>query len=355
MALPARTEHLTAKEAGACSDVVAKMLPDLSKSFVNDLIDFGAVYLNRTRLDKDAAVSQGDYIRVHASPRRYADAYSYNWEEALVYSDIPAGFVVVNKPRGVPVGATIDNAKETVIAQVQKTLGGINLIKTHQMDVDTSGLLVLGTRRDFVSKFNKKLKEGAVERQYRALVRPKSESHVLDGPQMLTHFIDANNRRTPRTFVEVPPPDDPSIDKKERPRWLKCQMEVLSARSCELAWAPWDHQQELLQHLELRPVTGRTHQLRGQLACAGTPILGDNMYTGILEGEDDESLVCPTTMKRRARSDSHRSPGLALQLHAIELPSSVVRRGSRSHRQRDRATNTLSFALSAAWWHDFIQ
>jgi hypothetical protein len=259
------------------------MLPDLKEAFIADLIDFGAVYHNRRKLTKDSWVTSGDYIRVHASPRRYPEVYSYDWQEALIHVDIEGGFVVVHKPRGVPVAPTIDNAKECVVTQVEEILD-VKLLPTHRMDVDTSGLLVLATKRKFVGKFNHELKNGNVQRNYRALVRPQSEKLLLE-PSMLTHYIDATNRRTPRIFIgDLPAVEDEDSSElggdgsggsgsegstvsgsssggeesggkkkksEEKSRWLKCEMEILSARSCELAWAPWDHQQELLQHVEV--------------------------------------------------------------------------------------------------------
>jgi 23S rRNA-/tRNA-specific pseudouridylate synthase len=348
------------------------MLPDLTQKFVADLIDFGAVYHNKSRLTEDAIVSPGDNIRVHASPRRYSKVYSYDWKEALVHVDTNGGYLVVHKPRGVPVAATIDNAKETVINQLEEILDA-KLFATTQMDVDTSGLLILATNRKFVGRFMKQLQLGTVKRKYRALVRPQSETRLLE-PCFLTHYTYNLNRRTPRTFVE----DLPTTEQKEgreaeerkqerekkkkaivrgsKAEWLKCEMQILSTRDCQLAWAPWDHQQELLQHVELEPVTGRTHQLRGQLACAGAPVLGDNLYTGTLE-PDNETLVCPTTMGSRTRADSHRSPGLALQLYSLSIPAMtpLPTHGKGKEDASEDKEADITFSLESAWWKEFVQ
>ncbi len=44
-------------------------------------------------------------------------------------------------------------------------------------------------------------------------------------------------------------------------------------------------------HIELEPVTGRTHQLRVHLAAIGHPILGDRLYRGVASGSAERMLL----------------------------------------------------------------
>src|SRR5262245_18743207 len=73
---------------------------------VRQLMSFGAVYLERRRTTSDCPVSPGQYVRVHLKPRRFP-IDGIDWRKTIVHED--EEFVVVNKPAGIPVHATLDN------------------------------------------------------------------------------------------------------------------------------------------------------------------------------------------------------------------------------------------------------
>jgi tRNA pseudouridine32 synthase/23S rRNA pseudouridine746 synthase len=120
----------------------------------------------------------------------------------------------------------------------------------HRLDKDTSGCLVLGRHRKALRRLGRLFEAGSVEKLYWAVVRgaPPADEGRVDLPL---------GRRDQRRgwWMKVDPEGLPAVtDYRAR------------GRTAELAW------------LELRPLTGRTHQLRVHLAALGCPILGDPIY-----------------------------------------------------------------------------
>src|SRR5690606_29437842 len=111
----------------------------------------GSVYLNQTRIFEDLDIENQDYIRVHTKPRRFLPKGS-DWENRIIYDD--PHFVVVNKPAGLPVNASVDNVLENVQRYLEETLDQ-KLFGTHRLDVPTSGLLIFAKTASTQSEINK--------------------------------------------------------------------------------------------------------------------------------------------------------------------------------------------------------
>lgn len=121
----------------------------------------------------------------------------------------------------------------------------------HRLDRDTSGCLVLGRHPKALARLNALFRDGLVEKIYWALVEggPEANEGEIDGP------IAPEPGGQGRQRVDLA--GQPSLT-----RWR-----VLGrAASAGLTW------------LEMRPVTGRTHQLRVHARTGGWPIHGDRLY-----------------------------------------------------------------------------
>ena len=143
---------------------------------------FGAVYhkpissekLMRPRrmLDVHTEAATGDYFRVHTAPRRFPAAHKglEGWR-ALIVAD-ETDYIVVNKPRGVPVHASVDNAHENLTSCMADALAISNLWAPHRLDIDTHGLVVLSKTRNFAADFQNVIRGGrrCIRKMYRATV-----------------------------------------------------------------------------------------------------------------------------------------------------------------------------------------
>lgn len=119
----------------------------------------------------------------------------------------------------------------------------------HRLDRGTSGCLVLGRHREALKLLGRLFAQGRVDKTYWALTlgAPPADSGVIDKP-----LLKADPRRG-RMIV------DPA-GQEARSEWR------VLGRGDGVAW------------LELKPLTGRSHQLRAHLAEIGCPILGDRLY-----------------------------------------------------------------------------
>jgi len=166
--------------------------------------------------------------------------------------------LAVNKPSGWPTThadgdePTVD---ELVKAYLKETYGKprkVFLGVVHRLDKPVSGCLLFARTSKAAARLSEQFREGAIEKVYWAIVDGtlKSDSGTLD--DWLWHD-DAHHR------VIVVPANTAGA---KRARLLY----TVRARHGGMTW------------LELRPQTGRKHQLRVQLARRGWPIHGDKKY-----------------------------------------------------------------------------
>lgn len=249
--------HVLASQSGSLVEVLENDI-HLGADCISQLIDIGAIYLKGSRCVGPSAEQQsirsGDYLRIHTLPRRYS-IQNLNLKDLIVFGN--EDFIVVNKPSGIPVHATVDNVKENLLCLLSEHLE-INLEITHRLDVVTEGLMVYAKTKDFKEKFNSYLRSSKVQKIYSAKVDGRNDKQK--GPPQLglwTHYME-RSPRAPKTVSRSP-----------REGWQECRLRVLSRQpqECDGSWL-----------LEIELDTGRTHQIRSQLSFEGYPILGDAQY-----------------------------------------------------------------------------
>jgi RluA family pseudouridine synthase len=157
--------------------------------------------------------------------------------------DKPAGLPVHTGPRG---GPSVEDWLEPLRMGKRHRPQPV-----HRLDADTAGCLVLGRTRPALAALGRLFAAGRVEKTYWAVVRggPAAEAGEIATPLRKTSTAARGWRMEPH------PEGQPA-----RTRWR------VLGRGAGLAW------------LELRPLTGRTHQLRAHCAAEGWPILGDAVY-----------------------------------------------------------------------------
>ena len=157
----------------------------------------------------------------------------------VIYED--SNVIVFNKPAGmlsIKKGAYLD---ETAIEDFGEIV--------HRLDRDTSGVIIVAKNAETKSKLQKQFAERKTHKCYYALVcgRPKQPHALINVP--LTR-----NLKKPTTFI---------ADKDGREAITEYKVIASNDR---------------FSLVELKPRTGRTHQLRIHMAHIGTPILGDPVY-----------------------------------------------------------------------------
>jgi len=160
-------------------------------------------------------------------------------------------FLAVEKPCGVSMATRRgDPAGEAgVVAALGLPPAGLQLI--HRLDVGTSGVVLLARDPEAHRAASRLFQERAVAKVYRAIVwgRPAPARGTIDAPLALDR-VDRRRMRVDRS-------GKPAITRYET-------IERFPS----------------ITSLELRPETGRTHQIRVHLASLGHPIVGDDLYAG---------------------------------------------------------------------------
>ena len=159
--------------------------------------------------------------------------------------------LVLNKPSGL-----LSMAKGEYTAE--PTLEDYGLL-VHRLDRDTSGVVILGKNESTQTMLRKQFQDRKAHKIYYAIAegRPKLDEAMIDLPL-------ARNIKHPTTFI---------VDANGKP--AQTYYKVIKTAEAK---NPETGQVEILTLLELRPTTGRTHQLRVHLNYLGTPILGDRVY-----------------------------------------------------------------------------
>jgi len=163
---------------------------------------------------------QGDYIRVHHTPRRFPMTNSYDWGKyiqnqnlgdnineyksddghlpgVIIAEDRDQGFVVVNKPPNVPVHPTVDNVLENVSGAVGRSLlsncasselksyvdSSIYVTAAQRLDQNTSGIFLLATKKSFASYFAKMLRKKTEKELSKDVTDKKDSATSIDDNQ----------------------------------------------------------------------------------------------------------------------------------------------------------------------------
>jgi tRNA pseudouridine32 synthase / 23S rRNA pseudouridine746 synthase len=160
-------------------------------------------------------------------------------------------FVVLDKPAGLPVHAGPSGG-----CSVEDWFGVLSRRKdgpwlAHRLDADTAGCLVIALRRAPLLAAQALFARGSVRKTYWAVVDGEISR---DRGTVTAPLRRSNSRRGWHMIVD---------ERSGQPATTDWQV---LGRAKRTTW------------LELRPRTGRTHQIRVHCATLGTPILGDERY-----------------------------------------------------------------------------
>jgi len=253
-------KHILSPHQGPLIEILRRLLPEDLALTAEFLIEMGAVYhLGQRVRNPQTYIQTGDYLRIHSKPRRFA-ANHFDWKKKVLFQN--EEFVVVDKPGGLPCHPSVDNCLENLCLYLESFLK-CPLYITHRLDVPTRGLMVLAKKPDFQKDFNRALSMGVINKYYVTIIERPLE------PGVYTHYMEPGFRAPKKVATEG------------LSDWKVCQLEVLSCRPLENFY-----------ELEIKLLTGRTHQIRAQLAALGCPVHGDILYGSPWKlGKDQISLT----------------------------------------------------------------
>jgi 23S rRNA pseudouridine955/2504/2580 synthase len=235
--------------------------PHLSHIQINKLARSGQIRVDGGRAKAETRLTAGAQIRVpplpDAPPPAATDGLSDRDRKfvrgLVLYEDDEV--LVLNKPAGLAVqGGT------KTLHHIDRLLGawgeGTERPRlVHRLDRDTSGVLVLGKSPAAAAKLAGAFARRRTQKTYWAIVAgtPKPAEGLIDLPLAKQGFGD-------REMVAPVSAKDPAAEPAQT------EFVTVSRAAQTAAW------------LALRPITGRTHQLRVHMLAVGHPILGDPKY-----------------------------------------------------------------------------
>lgn len=230
-------------------------LKGVPKSHVYRLLRKGEVRVNKGRARPDYRLAAGDVVRL--PPVRRPDpaetpargrAAGLRLESQILHED--ERLIVLDKPSGIAVhgGSGLSHGVIEALRAARPDAPYLELV--HRLDRETSGCLLIAKRRSTLRSLHELLRAGKVEKRYLALVKGRWElgqvrledrlrKSMRGGERVVT--VDEGGKTAASVFRPV---------------------EIGSAASL----------------LEVRIMTGRTHQIRVQAAGSDHPLAGDERY-----------------------------------------------------------------------------
>ena len=232
-------------------------LPEISRSFIQKLIESGAVRVNgQLCTSKKHKVSKDDAVELQIPEPKALEAKAEDIPLQLVYED--DDLLVVNKPRGMVVHPAAGDESGTLVNAVmfhcKGRLSSINgVIRpgiVHRIDKDTSGLLVVAKNDMAHESLSQQLAAHSITRKYEALV--------------FNNFIQDEGT------VDAPIGRDPSNRLRQAVTDINSKRAVTHFKVLERFGK--------FTLIEAKLETGRTHQIRVHMAYIKHPLVGDKVY-----------------------------------------------------------------------------
>ncbi|HYO57734.1 RluA family pseudouridine synthase [Archangium sp.] len=232
-------------------------VPGLSLERARALIEQGYVRIRGKKCQPTRKLWGGEEIEISRPPprppSRASARRSVEGPELPVLHD-DASLVIVNKPAGLvvePVGGSVPSVVELAAARLPPfdVEGLAQPGVVHRLDRETSGCLALARTDEAVAALDRAFQEKRVDKRYWALVLGETpERDRLEGPY-------GRDPRDPKRFTT----------------------KVRSARRAALSYEVRERLRGATL-VEVKLETGRTHQIRVQMAEAGHPVLADSLY-----------------------------------------------------------------------------
>lgn len=217
-------------------DSILSVRPTLNFSMLKTALRKKDIKLNGKKILANIEVKKGDVVTLYLPQKREKKI-------EVVFED--QNIIVANKPQGMEV-----TKKDKVFLDSDCLEEVLNATACHRLDKNTEGLVVFAKNKTAEKLLLEAFKNHDIKKKYSAIVFGK----INKNGQKLSNFLQKNDN-----YVKI-------LDKKEE----NCQ-------TAKMSYIVKKQENELFE-IEVDLETGRTHQIRAQLAHYGIFVLGDEKY-----------------------------------------------------------------------------
>lgn len=177
----------------------------------------------------------------------------------ILYQD--EGLVAVAKPSGMFVHRTAEDRTDTqVVLQIVRDQIGQFIYSIHRLDRATSGVVLLATTKECASAMGTAFAERNVAKTYVALVR----GHCSEEGRITRPLVPSQGRELPAGH--------PAAEPKEAETWFR----TLEKFEAPIHCGRYETTRSTL--IEVKPRTGRFHQIRRHMNFDSHPVIGDTTH-----------------------------------------------------------------------------
>ena len=256
---------------------LAQLLPEYSRSKIQDWIKQGFITLNQAKVKPREKVFDGDSLVLDVPPTTKTYDQPEQIEFEIIHQD--ADVFVINKPAGLVVHPAAGHQTGTLVNGLLHRDPGLEQLPragiVHRLDKDTTGVMVVARTLQAHTALVEALQEREVKREYIAIAQGLiTAGRTIDAP-MARHPVDRK-----RMAIREDGKDAITHFRVAERYRAHCLIEV---------------------QLE----TGRTHQIRVHLASIRHPLLGDQTYGGRLTIASGIGDLLEQTIRRFKRQALH--------------------------------------------------
>lgn len=253
--VPASTVHLPDGDWPTVLEALCARFPRITRAQWQGRMIRGLVFdAHGHAIDVDHAFRAG--MRVHYFREVEAEP-PIPFTEVVLHAD--EHIVVVDKPHFLPVMPAGVHVRETLLTRLIERLGNPRLAPLHRIDRATAGLVMVSCHPVTRSAYQALFREQRIRKRYEALAPPLPG---LVFPLVRRSRIVRADEFFRMQEIDGAPNSETTIDVIERGATY------------------WRY--------GLTPLTGRTHQLRVQMAALGAGIVGDRLYPALQPKAPDD-------------------------------------------------------------------